>query len=335
MFRFLIAMGIIFSGCGPLIGGTDPLFEHFERLGSSQFRSSEEVPLLISRATYQKNRVYFELPMETAVLVYQIDGTYLGRFGAKGQGPGEFFQISSLQVDQDGMIYVLDQSRRMIQVYDPQFEYVRGIRWETGTGPNRVLLKPGGGLFLLGAGYAGKDYFGVFEIDPQGALVNAFHTVPDTDVLSDWPAAVDQAGTVYVTNCLDNQMNVYAASGKKLKPFALRHPSLTFIESSGKELNELSLLSKSSPLKTESFHQLTDMLVAEDWLVTVFYRKNMEGPWRNTLALYQKQSGKPELVVNTNYELIGYEDGVFYFLEYIREDGETVGLDVHRVRAKF
>ena len=49
---------------------------------------------------------------------YDLNGTYLGGFGSKGTGDGEFLHPHNIAVDSNGDIYVTDEQRKDVQKFD-------------------------------------------------------------------------------------------------------------------------------------------------------------------------------------------------------------------------
>lgn len=54
------------------------------------------------------------------ILEYAADGTKLREWGSAGTGPGQFRLPHSIQVDQDGIVYVADRENGRIQRFDSQ-----------------------------------------------------------------------------------------------------------------------------------------------------------------------------------------------------------------------
>ena len=65
---------------------------------------------------------------------YTKEGDYIGSFGRRGQGPGEFQRIGGLQVGPKDSIYVYDFSARRLTVYPPDSnDYARTLSLSSGT----------------------------------------------------------------------------------------------------------------------------------------------------------------------------------------------------------
>lgn len=61
------------------------------------------------------------------ILMYDPKGKYLRTIGRKGQGPGEFQNISIARFDKEGHIYVTDISNRRISFFDADGNFLRQI----------------------------------------------------------------------------------------------------------------------------------------------------------------------------------------------------------------
>jgi hypothetical protein len=64
---------------------------------------------------------------KNAIHKYDLSGTYVRTIGRKGQGPGEFQNLSIARFDRDGTLYVTDLSSRRISFFDKDGTYVRQI----------------------------------------------------------------------------------------------------------------------------------------------------------------------------------------------------------------
>ena len=62
------------------------------------------------------------------VMRFTKDGKYLGEFGSRGTGPGQFQLPHNVVVDAKGLIYVADRETQRIEIFDPSGKFLR--QWE-------------------------------------------------------------------------------------------------------------------------------------------------------------------------------------------------------------
>jgi hypothetical protein len=104
---------------------------------------------------------------------YSSDGTYLGKIGQEGGGPGEYRRADAgLAVLPDGRILLRDPGNNRINVYSPAGEYLDGWRIR-GFWSGRAMYADTAGnvytLVLLNPDVSVRGWeFGVVRYDPQG-----------------------------------------------------------------------------------------------------------------------------------------------------------------------
>jgi DNA-binding beta-propeller fold protein YncE len=62
------------------------------------------------------------------VVRFSTDGKYLGQFGSRGNGPGQFQLPHNLVIDAKGQIYISDRDNQRIEIFDPKGTYLREWR---------------------------------------------------------------------------------------------------------------------------------------------------------------------------------------------------------------
>ena len=85
------------------------------------------------------------------VWVFGADGSLLSRIGRLGSGPGEFGDIGSIVVTEDGVFSVLDRGRGTIMTFDWTGELLREVRTENWLPLGIETVPLEGSLVLHGA----------------------------------------------------------------------------------------------------------------------------------------------------------------------------------------
>src|SRR5205823_13230093 len=80
------------------------------------------------------------------ISAFDLNGTYLGRFGGAGAGPYQFRNPAGIDHDNQGRLYVADSSNMRVQIFDtvrpkPLYETLK---------PTLQLSRPGQGSMLPG-----------------------------------------------------------------------------------------------------------------------------------------------------------------------------------------
>ena len=71
---------------------------------------------------------------------YSADGKYLGEFGMRGNGPGQFQLPHNVVIDAKGQIYVSDRDNQRIEVFDAKGKYLS--QWEHVGGQSSLIMTP-------------------------------------------------------------------------------------------------------------------------------------------------------------------------------------------------
>jgi DNA-binding beta-propeller fold protein YncE len=74
------------------------------------------------------------------VMRFTKDGKYLGEFGTRGNGPGQFQLPHNAVVDAQSLIYVSDRDNQRVEVFDSTGKYLR--QWEHVGGLSSLIMTP-------------------------------------------------------------------------------------------------------------------------------------------------------------------------------------------------
>jgi outer membrane protein assembly factor BamB len=132
---------------------------------------------------------------------FDADRQFLEMWGEFGSGPGQFSDPVSIAVDREGLVYVLDDVRGVIERYDPHGALIGSIE----AFPSEV--RPTDGANQLAIGADGHFFVSVVrpnvvtELDQDGTLVRVFGRPGEPGAFSEQPnrVAFDSANRVYVT----------------------------------------------------------------------------------------------------------------------------------------
>ncbi len=118
----------------------------------------------------------------TALYVFNIDGSYIRQIGNKGRGPQEFITLSDFDFDSLGNIYVIDRSK--IVKYSSNGDHIKNFSLHYNTGaficyPEQLIVRDNG-RFIIWGGSSGirenknEDLFAMYEISESGRIINEY-----------------------------------------------------------------------------------------------------------------------------------------------------------------
>lgn len=157
------------------------------------------------------------------IQVFTPRGDFVRKWGRKGTAPGEFRVPKGLTAHGDRII-VGDAGNYRIQVFDPQGRFLYG--WGSGTGDTPWMFRNVRGVALGGNGriYVADSGHGVVKVfDAEGRFLrelgkNDCYTRPRPRGTFCVPEGVfvDDEGRVYVTDKVDNRVQIFDSDGKFL-----------------------------------------------------------------------------------------------------------------------
>jgi len=159
----------------------------------------------------------FQAPMGAVrVTICTLDEEYVGQFGGFGEGDGQFTWPTSLARDSQGNIYVSDEHRHDVQVFNRDHEFVRS--WGG--------LGSGDGQMNRPSGLAVDGDDNVFVVDHLNNRIQKFS--PDGKLVTKWGSAgngagefnlpwgigTDQQGQVYVADWRNDRVQKFTNDGQ-------------------------------------------------------------------------------------------------------------------------
>ena len=137
--------------------------------------SAEDSVLLdgLSGAVAVTSRGEFLVPAASGFQIARFDasGRFVGAFGRRGPGPGEFRGINHVRVTRGDSVMVGD-ARNGVQLFDPRLKLARTIRVPNGTSFYTVLVRPSGELVRQ------VDRERLVITDPNGEAVDTIRVTP-------------------------------------------------------------------------------------------------------------------------------------------------------------
>lgn len=142
---------------------------------------------------------------------YTAAGKYLGEWGKKGEGPGEFNIPHSIAIDKAGLIYVCDRGNRRMQIFDATGKYLREWKSEELGRPWGVAIAKDGTLFVVDGGDEAEGGKGqrsrVLHLTAEGKKIAEFGSFGKGAGEMIWPhdLALGKDGAVYVGEVQNGQ----------------------------------------------------------------------------------------------------------------------------------
>lgn len=124
-----------------------------------------------------------------------------------GEGPGQFYSLEGLDVDEDGNIWVCDYGKGAVMVFSPQGELLREFGVQS---PIEVAVRNGNVAIAAAAGIAITDM--------EGELITKWGARGKGDGDFDLPHGIDISddGTVLVSDTQNRRIKAYSLEGRLL-----------------------------------------------------------------------------------------------------------------------
>ena len=145
------------------------------------------------------------------VVIFDVSGKLISRFGRRGTGPGEFNFPTHISVDAGGLIYVTDSLNNRIQIFDGNGQFKRSFG-SAGDGPGHFSRPKGVAVDRDGHIYVVDAVFDNVQIfDGQGRL------------LLNWGDAGPAPGEFWLPNAIvisrDNEIYVADSYNHRIQVF--------------------------------------------------------------------------------------------------------------------
>lgn len=168
-----------------------------------------------------RGRYYVLEAFATRIQVYGADGEHLASIGREGEGPGEFRNVSDIEVGDADSLYAFDLLNRTVSVFDPDHAFVRSDRLRIT--PNIYMESVGRGRFVIASWGRTPERIGfpLHRLGPEGRVEASFG--PETqefrpDQASRVMVAAADSGRVWVGEAHRYSLELWDAfEGRQLR----------------------------------------------------------------------------------------------------------------------
>ena len=232
---------------------------------------------------------------------FDRDGKYLGSFGKKGIGPGEFVGATQMDIFTNGDIIINDLSVRVVNIFDRNGHFVRRISNE-GLPPAQILALRSGEIAvfyrkIVHSENNRQNHLLVSIFDKKGIHLRKFvaprmYEDPPTNFWCNSVfLAADDLDNIYVNFESQNRIEKYSTTGELIfkADRLLEYPETQEIEKKQYVYDE-------GPLIAVSFNLFSAGIQTDNkgriWSGTLRRQKNPEDKTRSQEA--RKEGGRPE-----------------------------------------
>jgi DNA-binding beta-propeller fold protein YncE len=198
------------------------------------FSNPYDITIVGGRVLYVLNRSNSNQASQGAVRVTicTADEEYIGTMAGFGEEDGGLVWPTSIASDSEGNIYIADEHRHDVQVFNREHDFVR--KWGTlGSGPSD-MNRP--------SGLAVDSNDNIFVVDHMNNRIQKRR--PDGEVVSQWGSAGNGPGEFNLPwgVCTDSSDNVYVADWRndRIQKFTNDGQYISTIGRSGSGIGELS-----------------------------------------------------------------------------------------------
>ncbi|MDK2011516.1 MULTISPECIES: protein kinase domain-containing protein [unclassified Deinococcus] len=153
------------------------------------------------------------------VVVFDLEGRFLRRFGGRGQGLGRFEKPRSIVAAPDGHVYVLDTGNNEVQRFNAQGEYISRFAFRLDRNSDALRPLEGLGVDQFGAVYIVDSVarkVRKIEADGTPGLTFAMETLVGEPADAPWLIQVGPDGQMYAVRQGGQVLRIYSNVGDLL-----------------------------------------------------------------------------------------------------------------------
>jgi DNA-binding beta-propeller fold protein YncE len=187
----------------------------FDEQGKLQFEITSELERPSGLALFG-DRLYVTDSQRHQVVLCDLDGKFISKFGRRGSGPGEFNFPTHVSADAVGRIYVTDSLNNRIQVFDANGRFQRAFG-SAGDGPGHFSRPKGVAVDRSGHVYVVDAIFDNVQVfDEQGRLLMNWGEAGPAPGEFWLPNAVvvSRDNEIYVADSYNHRIQVFRYTGK-------------------------------------------------------------------------------------------------------------------------
>jgi DNA-binding beta-propeller fold protein YncE len=187
----------------------------FNEKGKLQFEITRELERPSGLALLG-DRLWVTDSQRHQVVLYDLGGKFISKFGRRGSGPGEFNFPTHVNVDAAGRIYVTDSLNNRIQVFDANGQFQRAFG-SAGDGPGHFSRPKGVAVDRSGHVYVVDAVFDNVQVfDEQGRLLLNWGEAGPAPGEFWLPNAIviSRNNEIYVADSYNHRIQVFRYTGK-------------------------------------------------------------------------------------------------------------------------
>jgi DNA-binding beta-propeller fold protein YncE len=188
----------------------------FDDKGRLQFEITRELERPSGLAIFAEELLIADAQRHQ-IVVCDLKGRFLSKFGQRGSGPGEFNFPTHVSVDDRGRVYVTDSLNCRIQVFDADGRFLRTFG-AAGDGPGYFSRPKGVAADRFGHVYVVDAVFDNVQVfDAEGRLLMSWGEAGQGPGQFWLPNAIviSPAGEIYVADSYNRRIQVFRYIGKE------------------------------------------------------------------------------------------------------------------------
>jgi DNA-binding beta-propeller fold protein YncE len=175
------------------------------------------------------------------VTVCTIDEEYIGQFTSFGSGDGELIWPTSIAVDQEVNVYVSDERRHDVQMFDSDGNFLR--HWGSMGGDPGQFNRPSGLATDVEGNVLVVDSLNnrIQRFDSRGQVLQVWGEAGSAPGQFNfpWGIAVDRQGRIYVADWRNGRVQQLDAAGNHLASFGDRDGQVRLERPAGVEVDSV------------------------------------------------------------------------------------------------